>query len=193
MAKVPKCKKCQREGHYQSFCTYTPKKPITRSIAAFKSKKSKTSTRPKKKSRTPRQTAKDKAWKAFSDYIRLRDCLATTGTPDNCVCVTCNVRGDDSWKPYAKIQAGHAVGGRGNAVLFHEEIVNGQCSYCNTKPPMGLGGDYGNYMTFLVEKYGLDHAKELQKLRYNSEIKYKINDFLEIEQRYKEKKAKLLT
>lgn len=146
----------------------------------------------KKKKSTPRAIAKDKAWKAFSYYIRIRDSLATTGTTEYCICVTCNERGDPSYKEFAHIQAGHAVGGRGNAVLFHEEIVNGQCDYCNTKPPFGLGGDYGNYAIFLVKKHGLEYAQQLQRLRHDTKV-YKIHDFIELEQLYKEKVDLLLT
>jgi len=179
MGKTPKCKYCGRDGHYQTFCLYKPKKPIKRSIKAPVKKITKTK-------------AKDKAWKAFSDYIRIRDCLLTTHTIDYGICVTCSVRGDNKWKSYAKIQAGHGVGGRGNAVLFNEEIVHGQCNYCNSKPPIGLGGDYGNYMTFFINSYGFEHAKELQKLRYDTSIKYSLEDYLKIEQKYKEKLKNLL-
>lgn len=185
MAKIKNCKHCGSETHLSLSCFNAPRKHLKR--VAIKS-----TTNRKKSAKTPRQSAKDKAWKAFSDYIRLRDSLATTGTPDACICVTCSVRGDNSWKPYKSIQAGHAVGGRGNAVLFHEELVNGQCGYCNRKPPMGLGGDYGNYAIFLVEKYGIDHARELQRLRHNTEVKYKVHDFIEVEQKYKHKRLALL-
>src|SRR5690606_5871776 len=63
---------------------------------------------------------KDKSWKAFSDYIRHRDCLATTGTFEYGKCVTCMVRGDYTDYPYARIQAGHAFSGRSDPILFDE-------------------------------------------------------------------------
>ena len=87
---------------------------------------------------------KGKAWKAFSDYIRLRDCFKTTGTPDSCRCVTCN-----RIVPYAKIQAGHAIPGRYNSILLHPEIVHGQCSGCN-----GFGGKPAEYSVFMIKTYG---------------------------------------
>lgn len=173
------CKFCGELGHSISYCKKRPRKPIAR-VSAKK----------KKKEKTPRQRAKDKAWDAFSYYIRVRDSLATTGTTEFCICVTCNERGDSSWKEFRHIQAGHAVGGRGNAVLFHEEIVNGQCDYCNTKPPYGLGGDYGNYALFLVKKYGLEYAEALQRLK-GTDKPYKIHDFIRIEEEYKVKAADL--
>jgi hypothetical protein len=180
---------------------HKPRKPLKRSpikqkpvIAVVQPTKNTTpTTRVKKprKQRTPRQKAKDNAWSAFSYYIRIRDSLATTGTITHCVCVTCRERGDLVPKPFAKIQAGHGVGGRGNAVLFHEQIVNGQCDYCNSKPPMGLGGDYGNYVLYFVKTYGLRTAEAFQHLRHATKV-YKTHDFLAIEAKYKHMVAELL-
>lgn len=89
--------------------------------------------------------AKDTAWKWFSLYIRLRDCLATTGSAERCVCVTCNRN-----VPYSKIQAGHAIPGRHNAVLLDEDIVYGQCVDCNE----GGSGERQAFRSFLVSKHG---------------------------------------
>lgn len=191
MAKLPTCKNCLKVGHYRTFCPTLRKSPIKRAPVRAKPKKVTIPTKQAKKAKTPRQAAKDRAWKAFSDYIRIRDSLATTGTLDSCVCVTCAVRGDTRPKPYKTIQAGHAVGGRGNAVLFHEDLVNGQCGYCNRKPPMGLGGDYGNYAIHLIQQYGMEKAMQLQQLRHNNKVKYKPHDFIEIEQKYKQKALQL--
>jgi hypothetical protein len=74
------------------------------------------------KKRTSPKVMKAKAWKMFSTYIRLRDCLKTTGTLDKGVCITCGKLCD-----FKELQAGHYIGGRGNSVLFDEKIVNGQC------------------------------------------------------------------
>jgi len=168
----------------------TPIKPRSKPLQATRSKKThKLSTKAKKPATKPvkRSKAKERAWKAFSDWVRLRDCIATTGTREYGICITCAERGDPSWKPYKDLQAGHAVGGRGNAVLFHEQIVSIQCGYCNRKPPMGLGGDYGNYTIALIKRYGLEKVEAWQKLRHDTSVKYSIADLLEIEQKYKEK------
>lgn len=73
-----------------------------------------------KKSETKR--AKATAWKWFSKYIKLRDCLATRNSTEECKCVTCGaiVSG-------RLLHAGHAIGGRNDSILFDEELVNGQC------------------------------------------------------------------
>lgn len=193
MAKDPLCSYCQGP-HYAMNCFQKPKKPIKANISKSKSKTSSVVLKRSpiaKKSNTTRAKAKLKAWNAFSLYVRTRDALNTTGTLTHCICVTCNERGNSEPKEFKKMQAGHAVGGRGNAVLFHEELVWSQCSFCNSKPPFGLGGDYGNYAIFLVRKYGIDHAAALQRLKGTDKV-YKTHDFIKIEQIYKEKLAALL-
>ena len=94
---------------------------------------------------------KKKAWKAFSDYIRMRDCLKTTGTKDFCVCVTCGKR-----VPYSKIQAGHAIGGRGNSILLHPDLVHGQCDGDN----MNGERHYAAYSVYMIKTYGMDKWQE---------------------------------
>lgn len=188
MSKV--CQVCDKRA-YSDFCMqHKPRTPIkARSKPAGSVVKQKTHNLTSKAKTKPikRSKAKERAWKAFSDYIRLRDCLATTGTREYGICITCAERGNPSWKPYKDLQAGHAVGGRGNAVLFHEQLVNAQCGYCNRKPPMGLGGDYGNYAIALIKRYGLEQVEQWQKLRHDTSVKYSIADLLEVEKEYKEK------
>lgn len=133
---------------------------------------------------------KDKAWKAFSDWVRMSECLSTTGTFERGICVTCNIAGRPDEFPYSKLQAGHAVGGRKNAVLFHEDIVHIQCQQCNRQGNGGLAGDYGNYMAYLVRKYGLDHAEGLQRLK-NAYKEITHQDLIDIEKKYKDKLEEL--
>ena len=64
---------------------------------------------------------KKKAWAEFSKYIRLR----SADSNGMVKCVTCP--DDEPKKHWKEMQAGHFVGGRGNAVLFDEEIVYPQC------------------------------------------------------------------
>ena len=90
-------------------------------------------------------SAKQTAWKNFSDFIRLRDCLKTTGSADYCKCVTCG-----RIVPYEQIQAGHAIAGRTNGILFDEEIVRGQCVDCNCNG----GGETQAFKRVLVEEHG---------------------------------------
>ena len=134
-----------------------------------------------KRSKSEKTKAKDKAWTAFSRYIRLRDCLRFTGKPDEGKCVTCNL-----FFPFKKLQAGHFISGRGNAVLFDERIVYSQCYQCNGNPPFGRGGNYVEYFRFMLDEWGLEKVDEFRALKHDTKI-YKIYDFLELEQTYKDK------
>ena len=135
-----------------------------------------------KKIRKPSHaTAKHKAWKAFSDFIRLRDCLLTTGTRDSCRCITC-----DKTVPYSSIQAGHFVNGRGNAVLFDEFQVNGQCTSCN----VFLRGNYQRYTLKMISIHGLNRVEEMLAMKHKTKS-YKVWELLEIEEKYKQKLEEL--
>jgi len=141
----------------------------------------------KRKKSTPRALAKTKAWDAFSLYIRTRDCIRFTGDPEQGMCVTCK-----SMKPRKELQAGHFVGGRGNAVLFDERLVYSQDGYCNQKPPMGLGGNYAAYTLFMFDEgYTRKEIEGFLALKGTTKV-YKTHDFIEIEAKYKQKLADLL-
>ena len=121
---------------------------------------------------------KKRAWKMFSTYIRTRDSLKTTGSTDKCVCITCNKR-----KEFRRIQAGHAIGGRNNSILFDEELVNGQCDGCN-----GFGnGKYAEYSLWFIENYGLKKWEDKVKLSKQL-VKYTKQDYKD---KYEEFKNKL--
>lgn len=68
---------------------------------------------------------KKKAWTLLSEYVRRKD-ADEGGTTQ---CFTCGKY--IHWKYEA--QAGHAIGGRRNAVLFDLEIIRPQCFACNAK------------------------------------------------------------
>jgi hypothetical protein len=87
------------------------------------------------------------AWPIFSKFIRLRDCLATTGTLTHGVCITCGRR-----YPFSKLQAGHFLPGRMDTVLFDEESVNAQCYRCNVV----LAGMWPSYYRIMQERHGQD-------------------------------------
>ena len=98
---------------------------------------------------------KDKAWDQFSRYIRMRDCLETTGTITEGRCVTCG-----RLYSYKKLQAGHCVPGRGNAILLHEQAVHAQCRGCN----VFQGGRHSDYALIIIDRYGRDVLETLQRL-----------------------------
>ena len=84
----------------------------------------------------------DWLWPTFSKYIRTRDCIKTSGSPLHGRCVTCS-----KLYPIGKLQAGHFIPGRYDAILFDEEQVHAQCYRCNCK----LQGMWHKYYLFMLD------------------------------------------
>ncbi len=120
--------------------------------------------------------AKNRAWIAFSAYIRTRDCLLTTGTKTEGKCFTCG-----ALKPFELLDAGHFVAGRFNKFLLDERQVHAQCKYCNN----ALQGYGARYYTKMVDLFG---ESEVEKMLIENNIleKYSVNDWLDKEKIYKE-------
>jgi hypothetical protein len=61
------------------------------------------------------------------------------------------------------MQCGHGIGGRGNYVLFLEEICRPQCYGCN----VGRQGNYQEFIPKLIREIGIDqyehHVRESRK------------------------------
>ena len=112
-----------------------------------------TKTRVRKK-KTDYQRAKANHWKAFSRYIRRRDCLKTTGSPDIGRCVTCN-----KLYNYADLQAGHYLPGRSNGILFDERGCHAQCRGCN----LWGRGQQARYHKYMLKVYGQEVIDELHE------------------------------
>lgn len=112
------------------------------------------------KKRRPRKTKTDWTitdwegwlWKLFSQFIRLRDCIKTTGTVTHGRCVSCK-----KIYLFGKLQAGHFVSGRTRAILFDERCVHIQCYRCNHK----LQGNWPPYYRFMQQEYGQEVIEEL--------------------------------
>ncbi len=100
------------------------------------------------------RTLKVKAWTIFSRFIRLRDCLFTTGTKEYGKCITCGVQ-----LPFGKLQAGHFIAGRHNANLFSEEGVHAQCRTCNILK----SGNVLQYRRAILDLYGEGYDEVLEK------------------------------
>jgi hypothetical protein len=120
---------------------------------------------------------KDKAWKAFSEYIRLRDCLKTTGTPNEGICITCGNR-----IPFKGSNAGHFISSRCNSVLFEEDLTFLQCYHCN----VGLMGNYVPFTLKMIELHSKKWVEEKQQLKHQT-LKRNSIDYMEIEAKYKQK------
>ena len=119
--------------------------------------------------KNPVKKARAKAWKAFSRYIRLRDCLMTSGNLEYGKCVTCgNVFAID------RLQAGHFIPGRNNAILFDPRCVHAQCIGCN----MYGGGKQPAYYEFMLQRYGREVVDELFR-QANTSLKLTADDYQE--------------
>ena len=135
----------------------------------------------KKKPKKPLTSFKKKAWKAFRDWIILRDALSTTKTPYEVICCTCKKK-----FPVKGMQAGHYVAGRKNAYLFSEQGVHAQCKSCN----IFLHGNPIEYREFMDNKYGITERLLEENKRWETKI-YIQQDYIDIEQKYKEKLKEL--
>jgi hypothetical protein len=125
--------------------------------------------------------AKSAVWLPFSMYIRTRDALKTTGSRLWCICITCG-----RMVPFDHIDAGHAIKGRGAAVLFDEKLVNGQCKNCNQV----LGGCYDEYEKVMIRRYGQewwDHELFMSR----QPVKFTVYELQDLSKRYKLKLREL--
>jgi len=117
----------------------------------------------KVKERKPKSAGKlkEEIWPIFSQYIRLRDCLETTGCASWGLCITCGK------KYHIKLlQAGHFIPGRHNSNLFSEKGTHAQCYNCN----INLRGNTLEYRRQIIKMYGEGYdeileaeAKQLKK------------------------------
>ena len=111
---------------------------------------------------TSYKTLKQKAWYEFSRYIRMKY------ADENGVvmCVTCGT--PMMWND--KMQAGHAIQGRGNFILFNEKFVYPQCQCCN----IFKGGNYQRFTVYLL-KNGIMTLEEFEQAEIDSRKPYKIH------------------
>lgn len=126
---------------------------------------------------------KEKLWKLFSEFIRLRDA-------DDMGYVSCISCGKVAyWKDQ---QAGHYIPkNSGMFFYFNEEDCHGQCYGCN----VAKSGNLIYYRKRLIEKIGLDEVEKLEyqgemgKLRdeLNASCKYTDEDYNDLINVYKDK------
>jgi hypothetical protein len=98
----------------------------------------------------------DKAWVAFSLYIRTRDALRTTGSTLAAKCVTCpkisTTKGND---------AGHFITRGASAIKYNPRNCHYQCTTCNRFQQ----GRWDAYMDFMRSFYGMGVVEELLSAR----------------------------
>lgn len=120
---------------------------------------------------------KKETWTAFSRYVRLRDCLKTTKTPDFGLCCSCGKR-----VAYKECHAGHFLSGRHNAILFEETCCALQCIHCNTY----IQGNGAGYYKFMLREYGQEEIDRLMRLDKTTR-KWKSGELKEMTKMFKDK------
>ena len=130
-----------------------------------------------KQSKRSLPSMKRKVWGVFSQYIRMRDCLRTTGCSSWGLCITCGKR-----LHFKMLQAGHFISGRNNAVLFQERGVHAQCYNCN----INLRGNTLKYRRMINLLYG-EGADVKLETEADQTIKFTIEELQEKYDYYKEK------
>ena len=111
---------------------------------------------------------KAKVWAKFSLYIRQK--YSKRGMVK---CYTCGVV-----KPIKEMQCGHGFGGRGNSILFDEEIVRPQCVSCN----IFRGGSYDIFHSKLIKENGVEWFQK--KVKQKQETKQFTRSELEEKYQY---------
>lgn len=117
--------------------------------------------------------AKATAWRWFSLYVR----LSQQDKLGNIRCYTC-----DKEKPLEELQAGHAIGGRHDSVLFNELLVRPQCIYCNDNGK----GMYHIFIPKLIREYGLSlEWWEDMVIQSKRLVRHRESDWREIAEYYR--------
>jgi len=131
----------------------------------------------RKKKKVTISSLKKKVWVLFSQYIRMRDCLKTTGCKEWGLCITCGKR-----YHIKLLQAGHFIPGRHNANLFSEKGTHAQCYNCN----INLRGNTLEYRRKVIELYG-EGADEKLEADAQGIKKFTIQDLEELSKFYKDR------
>ena len=130
-----------------------------------------------------KKPAKNKCWVQFSKFIRLRDCLKTTGSLTHGACCSCG-----KVLPLGKLQAGHFMPGRSDSVLLDEQTVHAQCYFCNCERQ----GNWPGYYKFMVDMHGQDVVNDLVAAYLRGSDKHYTPEQLQVKERYYEDKVNRL-
>lgn len=129
--------------------------------------------KPQDSQREARKKAKAKAWKVFSEWIRLRD----AGPDGRVQCITCPRH--DHWRG---MDAGHFITRAKESTLFDERNVSCQCKGCNRFQ----GGKFYEHGLAIDRKFGPGTREALEK-KAGQVCKRTVNDYLFIADTYKKR------
>jgi len=131
----------------------------------------------RKKPKTTKERARALAIKYFSQYIKLRDCLHTTGSLDYGACITCG-----EIKEYNKLDCGHFIPGRRDPYVFEETNAHAQCIKCNRFE----GGRILDHEDAISRLYGKEEAERLKLLRHSNKA-FSEGEYRDIARQYRQK------
>lgn len=130
--------------------------------------------KPKSKTQTsPIDKDEARAWSWFSKYIRLRDCIRTTGNPEVFKCCSCG-----SLTHFSKWDAWHFISRMHKNTKFDERNVYGQCQKCNRYQQ----GNWDKMYEHIKKLHGQETIDEL--LAKSREI-VRYVDYGEISEKYR--------
>lgn len=132
---------------------------------------------PKPTKRKSKSKLKKEVWDIFSKYIRMRDCIYTTGCSSFGLCVTCEKR-----YHIKLLQAGHFISGRHNANLFSEKGTHAQCYNCN----INLKGNTLEYRRAIIRLYGEGYDIILEEKAMETK-KFTIQELEELKETFRNK------
>lgn len=117
-----------------------------------------------------RKKEKEKAWKAFSEYIR----SSSAGVDGLCICYTCG-------KVYhlKEMDAGHWIEGHGNVVYINEAYVRPQCHSCNRYH----GGNQGEFRDRIRAEIGDTETDRLIQESYGTK-ELSTWDYIQLKEKY---------
>ena len=119
---------------------------------------------------------KQLTWEACSKYVR------TIHSKDGrCTCYTCGTE-----KDIRDMQAGHAIQGRGNSILFQTDGIRPQCAGCN----VWSGGRLDIFIPTLIDEIGRERYDELLSLK-GKPRKWTVEELKQLEDEFKEKTSEL--
>lgn len=127
------------------------------------------------------KSLKAQVWQLFSKYIRMRDCLRTTGCASFGLCITCGKR-----YHFKLLQAGHFIPGRHNVNLFSEEGTHAQCYNCN----INLRGNTLEYRRQIIRLYGEGYDIQLEEKAMETK-QFTIPELEELKETFKQKVKEL--
>ena len=115
------------------------------------------------------KTQKAYTWKACSQFVRQRGSKDGRNT-----CFTCGVS-----RPVSELQAGHAIQGRGNSILFETDAIRPQCPSCN----VFQGGRLDVFIPKLLDEIGRQRYDELLALK-GKPRKFTVDELKQMEDYY---------